>query len=47
MKEKAQVTGDPGVETTQLRPLVDEAQCNLVMGFVERGQKGQGKMLVG
>jgi acyl-CoA reductase-like NAD-dependent aldehyde dehydrogenase len=34
-------------ESTQLGPLVDEAQFNRVMGFVERGQKGQGKLHVG
>lgn len=47
MREKAKAIGDPDVASTQLGPLVDEAQFNRVMGFVERGQKGQGKMLVG
>jgi aldehyde dehydrogenase (NAD+) len=47
MKDKAAVMGDPDVESTQLGPLVDEAQFKRVMGFVERGQQGQGKMLVG
>ena len=47
MKEKAQTVGDPDNEATQLGPLVDEGQFNRVMGFIERGQKGQGKILVG
>jgi aldehyde dehydrogenase (NAD+) len=47
MKEKALAIGDPDDAATQLGPLVDEAQFNRVMGFVKRGQKGQGKMLVG
>ncbi|KAF2841016.1 aldehyde dehydrogenase [Patellaria atrata CBS 101060] len=47
MKEKAKAVGDPEKEGTQIGPLVDEAQFKRVSGFIERGQKGQGKLLVG
>jgi aldehyde dehydrogenase (NAD+) len=47
MKEKAKEIGDLNVESMQLGLLVDGAQFNRVMGFVERGQKGQGKRFVG
>ena len=47
MEEKAKVVGDPDDSKTQIGPLVDEAQFKRVSGFIERGQKGQGKLLVG
>ncbi|EXJ91722.1 hypothetical protein A1O3_00272 [Capronia epimyces CBS 606.96] len=39
--------GDPEQESTAIGPVVDEAQFNRVNGFIERGQHGQGKLLVG
>lgn len=47
MQAKAKGVGDPDEATTSLGPLVDEAQFNRVRGFIERGQQGQGKLLVG
>ena len=47
MKAKSQVVGDPEQQKTQIGPLVDEAQFKRVSGFIERGQQGQGKLLVG
>lgn len=47
MKEKGTKMGDPENEDTQLGPLVDEIQYQRVSGFIERGQKGQGKLLTG
>ncbi|EON67355.1 hypothetical protein W97_06608 [Coniosporium apollinis CBS 100218] len=47
MQDKAKVIGDPDDEGTVLGPLVDEAQFKRVSGFIERGQKGQGKLLTG
>ncbi|KAF2638753.1 aldehyde dehydrogenase [Massarina eburnea CBS 473.64] len=47
MKNKAKEVGDPNVEGTNIGPLVDEAQFKRVQGFIERGQQGQGKLLVG
>ncbi|KAH8678070.1 aldehyde dehydrogenase domain-containing protein [Xylariales sp. PMI_506] len=47
MIAKTQTIGDPDIKGTTIGPLVDEMQFNRVMGFIERGQKGQGKILVG
>jgi aldehyde dehydrogenase (NAD+) len=47
MKEKRTKVGDPDNDETLMGPLVDEAQFKRVTGFIERGQKGQGKLLVG
>ncbi|KAF2653506.1 aldehyde dehydrogenase [Lophiostoma macrostomum CBS 122681] len=47
MQDKAKEVGDPTKEGTNIGPLVDEAQFKRVSGFIERGQKGQGKLLVG
>lgn len=47
MQAKAKEVGDPEKEGTNIGPLVDEAQFNRVRGFIERGQQGQGKLLVG
>lgn len=47
MQDKAKEVGDPDVDGTNIGPLVDEAQFKRVSGFIERGQKGQGKLLVG
>jgi aldehyde dehydrogenase (NAD+) len=47
MLEKAKLVGDPDSAATAIGPLVDEAQFNRVSGFIERGQQGQGKLLVG
>ena len=45
--EHRKTVGDPEAKSTLLGPLVDEAQFKRVSGFIERGQKGQGKLLVG
>jgi aldehyde dehydrogenase (NAD+) len=47
MADKAKLVGDPDNADTAIGPLVDEAQFNRVSGFIERGQQGQGKLLVG
>ncbi|KAF1982581.1 aldehyde dehydrogenase [Aulographum hederae CBS 113979] len=47
MKEKASGVGSPDEKKTTIGPLVDEAQFKRVSGFIERGQQGQGKLLVG
>ncbi|PSN65022.1 aldehyde dehydrogenase [Corynespora cassiicola Philippines] len=47
MKAKTKEIGDPEADGTNIGPLVDEAQFKRVTGFIERGQKGQGKLLVG
>jgi aldehyde dehydrogenase (NAD+) len=47
MQDKKKIIGDPEEKDTAIGPLVDEAQFNRVSGFIERGQKGQGKLLVG
>ena len=47
MQDKVKTIGDPDAEGTVMGPLVDEAQFKRVAGFIERGQKGQGKLLVG
>lgn len=47
MKDKVKTIGDPDEKTTNMGPLVDEAQFKRVQGFIERGQKGQGKLAVG
>ncbi|KAK5017801.1 hypothetical protein LTR16_001510, partial [Cryomyces antarcticus] len=45
--EKTKAVGDPEDESTQLGPLVDGAQFDRVIGFIERGQQGQGDLLLG
>ncbi|KAK2745560.1 hypothetical protein FQN57_003685 [Myotisia sp. PD_48] len=45
--ERTKTIGDPDSETTTIGPLVDESQFNRVSGFIERGQQGQGNLLVG
>ncbi|KAG7126380.1 Aldehyde dehydrogenase like protein [Verticillium longisporum] len=47
MEEKARGVGDPNDEGTIIGPLVDQAQFDRVRGFIERGQQGQGTLLVG
>jgi len=47
MLDKAKAVGDPDKPETSIGPLVDEAQFNRVSGFIQRGQQGQGKLLVG
>ncbi|KAF2815735.1 aldehyde dehydrogenase [Mytilinidion resinicola] len=47
MEAKAKEVGDPEAEGTNIGPLVDKAQFERVTGFIERGQKGQGTLLVG
>lgn len=47
MEDKRKLVGDPAKEETAIGPLVDEAQFKRVSGFIERGQQGQGKLLVG
>ena len=44
--EKTKGVGDPEDPSTQLGPLVDEAQFGRVSGFIERGHQ-QGKLLMG
>ena len=46
MENKAKGAGDPDAKDTLLGPLVDKAQYDRVMGFLERG-KQQGKLLTG
>ena len=47
MQDKIKGIGDPDEEATLMGPLVDKAQFDRVNGFIERGQKGQGKLLTG
>jgi aldehyde dehydrogenase (NAD+) len=47
MQDKAKAVGDPDKAETSIGPLIDNAQFNRVSGFIERGQQGQGKLLVG
>lgn len=47
MKAKASEIGDPDEKSTNIGPLVDEAQFKRVQGFIERGQQGQGTLAVG
>lgn len=47
MLAKTKEVGHPEKEESKIGPLVDEAQFNRVSGFIERGQKGQGKLLLG
>jgi aldehyde dehydrogenase (NAD+) len=47
MQDKAKLVGDPEHSDTSIGPLVDKAQFERVSGFIERGQQGQGKLLVG
>jgi len=47
MEDKKKVVGNPETDGVAIGPLVDESQFNRVSGFIERGQKGQGKLLVG
>jgi aldehyde dehydrogenase (NAD+) len=47
MQERIKTIGDPDEEATMMGPLVDKAQFERVSGFIERGQKGQGKLLTG
>lgn len=46
MEDKAKGAGDPDAKDTLLGPLVDKAQYDRVLGFLERG-KSQGKLLTG
>ena len=39
--------GDPEDSATTIGPLVDSAQFKRVTGFIERGQNGQGELLLG
>ncbi|KAF2737732.1 aldehyde dehydrogenase [Polyplosphaeria fusca] len=47
MTLKKSEVGDPEKDGVNIGPLVDEAQFKRVSGFIERGQQGQGKLLVG
>jgi aldehyde dehydrogenase (NAD+) len=47
MQDRIKGIGDPDEEATLMGPLVDKAQFDRVSGFIERGQKGQGKLLTG
>ncbi|EOA86665.1 uncharacterized protein SETTUDRAFT_171066 [Exserohilum turcica Et28A] len=48
MQAKVREIGDPDEPTTNMGPLVDEAQFKRVQGFIERGQKAQqGTLVVG
>jgi aldehyde dehydrogenase (NAD+) len=46
LEERAKFIGDPESEGTLLGPLVDEAQFQRVIGFIERGAS-QGRLLTG
>ena len=47
LKLQTMTVGDPEKEETTIGPLVDEAQFKRVTGFIERGQNGQGTLLLG
>ena len=47
MKDKTKEIGDPDKTSTNIGPLVDEAQFKRVQGFIERGQQGGGTLAVG
>jgi aldehyde dehydrogenase (NAD+) len=46
-KEITTTIGDPDDESTLIGPLVDETQFKRVSGYIERGQNGQGTMIIG
>lgn len=46
MEAKGKAAGDPDAKDTLMGPLVDKAQYDRVLGFLERG-KAQGKLLTG
>ncbi|KAI9152356.1 putative aldehyde dehydrogenase-like protein [Paramyrothecium foliicola] len=46
VEEKTKLVGNPDDPGTAIGPLVDEAQFNRVLGFMDRGSS-QGKLLVG
>lgn len=47
LEEKTAAVGDPNSESTVMGPLVDRGQFERVRGFIERGQQGQGTLLIG
>lgn len=47
LKESTSTTGDPEDTGMTVGPLVDEAQFKRVTGFIERGQQGQGRLILG
>ncbi len=47
MMAKSKDIGDPDESSTNMGPLVDEGQLKRVQGFIERGQQGQGTLLLG
>ncbi|KAK2763931.1 hypothetical protein FQN54_009550 [Arachnomyces sp. PD_36] len=47
MEEKKKIIGDPTAKGTLVGPLVDQIQFDRVQGFIERGKKGEGKLLTG
>ena len=46
-KEITTTIGDPDDEGTIIGPLVDETQFKKVSGYIERGQNGEGTMIIG
>jgi aldehyde dehydrogenase (NAD+) len=46
-KEVTSTIGDPDDEGTIIGPSVDETQFKKVTGYIERGQIGQGTMIIG
>lgn len=47
MADKSKVVGNPKDPSMEIGPLVDAAQFDRVAGFIERGQKNAGKLVVG
>ena len=47
LKKMTSEVGDPEDAATTIGPLVDSAQFKRVTGFIERGQNGQGDLLLG
>jgi aldehyde dehydrogenase (NAD+) len=47
LKVVTTTVGDPEEDGTTIGPLVDEAQFKRVTGFIERGQAGQGRLILG
>lgn len=47
MQDAASTVGDPNDPETKIGPLADEQQFKRVMSFIQKGQEGQGSLLVG
>jgi aldehyde dehydrogenase (NAD+) len=47
MADKSKVVGNPKALSMEIGPLVDAAQFDRVAGFIEKGEKNAGNLVVG